>query len=580
MAQGKHYHHYQRPGQQGHQGTESCGRHGSGRHRQHHDPGIRAGNPSEPGEPENSCGSSSYGNSSRRCRCYFDQVEPFFKRPDWPEEVECARHLLHKYRHFLIRLPKMSAVDVGFIFDHWSGSYRPEVGVRIHCEFGGDCCREDWQDFKRRALKRIAAMASFDDLYLLAEDGSWERLSEKDTEVPEDYDKPIYVRCDHCADCERKVPVELLAARYQSAHGGLRTSPPIPNAEGFRDEAMERLGRQVVDPLVGGISIGNAQGSAGTLGAVVWDSTDGKPCILSNWHVLSGVPGSRLGDPCYQPALFDGGDPAQDQVGSLKRWILDRSGDAALAEIVADVNYAPGEILGLWLPIWEAVQPRLGMQVRKWGRASKFTEGFIDGIDMTVKVEYSNIGIRQYEGQFRITPVCGGEEVSTPGDSGAVWVTKAEIIWPQNPFPTYQEHTGLIQHLRDRQNIKRSEFRLHGHSQDYCEARLFHEDPPCQGKNLRAYFAVCLQFAGDVPGSTLQEHAVGSSLIELGKRLHFSFRPVFPHPDDLVAQPERTVRQRRTIPAARGVPTFQISTDEGRRSIGPQPEPDPVTGHP
>ena len=51
-----------------------------------------------------------------------------------------------------------------------------------------------------------------------------------------------------------------------------------------------------VDPMMPGVSVSHFDGTAGTLGAVVFDSDTGAPCILSNWHVLHRASGS-IGDP-------------------------------------------------------------------------------------------------------------------------------------------------------------------------------------------------------------------------------------------------------------------------------------------
>ena len=51
--------------------------------------------------------------------------------------------------------------------------------------------------------------------------------------------------------------------------------------------------------------VGNARVTAGTLGAIVWDRSDGKACMLSNWHVLCGDPACAAPG-CFTLASTDG----------------------------------------------------------------------------------------------------------------------------------------------------------------------------------------------------------------------------------------------------------------------------------
>ena len=529
--------------------------------------------------------------------CYLDQIRGYFRgrAADREKELEKHKKILDKKWRAILRVPRVVAVDVGFCYCETLDCYTDRLAIRIHFEENENCCDGSemwsWLRLPQRTFWGVGqifgAKVDLDknhqiiglkniDIYSKAPidpnsgNGKPDGLTWK--EVTNTYrNHEFYFKA-----LDDNIYVDLLNARYQSSthRSSVRTGPPVPNTREFGNEAADRLGGQKVEPLAGGISLGNAQGSSGTLGAVVWDTKDGRPAILSNWHVLSGVPGSRLGDPCYQPALFEGGDPQEDEVGSLKRWIFDRRGDAGLAAISSGVDYAPGEIVGLWRPVWEMLEPKLGMQVRKWGRGSRFSKGFIDGVCMRVKVEYGNIGLQLFEDQFRIAPTYRGGEVSAQGDSGSVWVTKVEIPWNKNVdlVECFDEDAHLPRHLHGKRSARRKDLGM-----------LPKKIP--RSTKLRAYFAVCLQFAGDVPGSTLREHAVATSLTQLAKDLRFSFRPVFQDPDELIAQPRPRSRMGRrstrdSRDASDGRPTSQISTDEGRRSIGPTPKPDPVQGHP
>jgi len=229
--------------------------------------------------------------------------------------------------------------------------------------------------------------------------------------------------------CICGVPIDIVNAQYNpsvahpggDAPSGVFAEPPQRSNE-LSDEEQILIGRGRVSPLVGGVSVGSISGQAGTLGAVVWDRTDGTPCVLGNWHVLAGNTTAQVGQSAYQPALFDGGTEA-DEVARLKRWYLGEAGDAAIAELSGDRHFASGEILGLWHPISGYLRPKLNMEVRKWGRSTGFTQGFVDGIHLATNINYGNGVVRYFRDQFHIAPLYRGEDVSQVGDSGSVVVT-------------------------------------------------------------------------------------------------------------------------------------------------------------
>ncbi|MEM1206879.1 MAG: hypothetical protein AAGN66_26835, partial [Acidobacteriota bacterium] len=235
--------------------------------------------------------------------------------------------------------------------------------------------------------------------------------------------------------CICGVPIDIVNASYLPAVGngsamaptldcngqGVFAGPPTGSADLKNDEAL-LIGRGPINPLVGGVSVGNVFGQAGTLGAVVWDETDGTPCILSNWHVLAGSPRAERGQEIFQPAIFDGGTPS-DGVAHLKRWVLGDEGDAAIAELSGARHYATGEILGLWHPLSGYQKPRLNMEIRKWGRTTGFTRGFVDGIHFATNIDYGGGVVRYFRDQFHIAPIFRGDTVSQVGDSGSLVVT-------------------------------------------------------------------------------------------------------------------------------------------------------------
>jgi endonuclease G len=206
------------------------------------------------------------------------------------------------------------------------------------------------------------------------------------------------------------IPVDVIEATY--APQALATARP--------EAAIEGRGRRFeLVPL--GVSVGCRYSTAGTLGAKVYDRSSGQAMILSNWHVLVGRRGARAGLPIWQPGWIDGGTHAANTIATLTRSLLGPY-DAAVARLTDQRQVTSRTLEGR--PIEDSAEPRLGMQVWKSGRSSGYTEGFIDGIKMSVPLSYNEAGVHLLHKVFRIVPLPAGryQEISIAGDSGSVWV--------------------------------------------------------------------------------------------------------------------------------------------------------------
>ena len=162
-----------------------------------------------------------------------------------------------------------------------------------------------------------------------------------------------------------------------------------------------------IDPLIGGLTIGNTRGTAGigTLGAIVLDQNTLQPLALSNHHVMIIEP-AQAGDVIAQPMTAN----AADVIGRLSRW--NKSLDCAVC-LVTNRTWETGLADLPNGPIGQAFV-RIGMRVTKSGRTSGVTRGIVDGT---------------LAGGFTIIPDAmnpnPGGEVSSPGDSGSVWIDSA-----------------------------------------------------------------------------------------------------------------------------------------------------------
>lgn len=172
-------------------------------------------------------------------------------------------------------------------------------------------------------------------------------------------------------------------------------------------------------PAPGGVSIGHPKVTAGTLGCVIRDKLTGKRVILSNNHILAASNQGKIGDPIYQPGVYDGGTEA-DTIAKLLRFVEIKRPpetnlvDAALAEplsddLVSDDILDIGKIVG----IGEAVE---GMVVKKSGRTTEVTSGKVFDTKATIKV-YGYPWEEEYaifEDQIIVMPA-----IAKGGDSGS-----------------------------------------------------------------------------------------------------------------------------------------------------------------
>lgn len=192
-------------------------------------------------------------------------------------------------------------------------------------------------------------------------------------------------------------------------------------AEAATAERKTRL-----DPVLPGASVGHVLVSAGTIGCVVHDKTDGTPYVLSNWHVLHGSRGA-LGDVVVQPGPHDDNRIERNRLGTLVRSHLGVAGDCAIATIEGrDFDTASIE---LGVSVEEIGEPELGDKVVKSGRTTAVTHGIVRRVDTIAKINYGGAVGQQQIGCFEIGPdernSAANDQISMGGDSGAAWVFKS-----------------------------------------------------------------------------------------------------------------------------------------------------------
>lgn len=233
---------------------------------------------------------------------------------------------------------------------------------------------------------------------------------------------------------------------------------PIPKA--VNPTGVDRTKK--FDPVLGGISTGHPNITAGTLS--IAQETDQGVFYLSNAHVFSDCNDGQKGDylcqpgkyddPTYQlnyfaelydfiPIHFEGEDGGQCPftnlalstlnvvarlLGSYQKFYSkdiraeDKNYvDAAIAKPMLDYRkydalniLEVGKVTGIEDPV-------LGMEVVKSGRTSAVNYGVINGLDVTVTVNYGDKGIATFYKQITTTPILSG------GDSGSHLMNKNSI---------------------------------------------------------------------------------------------------------------------------------------------------------
>jgi hypothetical protein len=181
-----------------------------------------------------------------------------------------------------------------------------------------------------------------------------------------------------------------------------------------------------VRPLQIGVSIGEVDVTAGTLGCFV--SADGEARILSNNHVLADEDRARPGAVVVQPGVADGGRDPADRVGVLDRAVTLRDDaanavDAALATVEVDRDARTVE--GLGDLSGATLAPDRADRVAKLGRTTELTRGRVTAFELDgVTVEYER-GTLRFDDQIEVHGDAG--PFSEGGDSGSLIVSDPEL---------------------------------------------------------------------------------------------------------------------------------------------------------
>lgn len=181
-------------------------------------------------------------------------------------------------------------------------------------------------------------------------------------------------------------------------------------------EASYQSRAERVRPLIGGISVGHPEATAGTLSCGVRDKASSMMLGLSNNHVIAldwgEINVGTKGDSVLQPGVYDGGT-VDDKVGELERWQRVELDESNIIDAALFSNGEIDSVLDTGKPS-NAIEPKVGMTVKKSGRTSGLTFGKIIDVNATLIVE--GWGNCLFKDQVVVSP-----HFSLPGDSGS-WV--------------------------------------------------------------------------------------------------------------------------------------------------------------
>jgi len=236
------------------------------------------------------------------------------------------------------------------------------------------------------------------------------------------------------------IPGILEDVRVQPVVTGEFYALPKPDKPGRPpkepDEPVDPTAR-FARPVPIGVSTGHFDITAGTIGCRVSNSKG--VFGLSNNHVYANENEAEKGDSVLQPGPIDGGSSPADDIGTLSDYepivfydydnppsvIPTNTIDAAIAEIIIDS--VDGEVVprvgdstptdGYGTPKSTTAAASINQKVKKYGRTTGLTNGFVWTLNATVDVVY-DAGVARFVGQIVITP--GG--FSAPGDSGSLIV--------------------------------------------------------------------------------------------------------------------------------------------------------------
>ena len=135
-----------------------------------------------------------------------------------------------------------------------------------------------------------------------------------------------------------------------------------------------------------------------------------------------------IGDRMVQPSRIDTGVVPTDEFGSLARETLSANVDGAVISIDSGRS-SQCQVVDIGL-VRGTTAATLGMSVRKRGRTTLLTHGSVDGLSLSINIDYGDgIGVRTLTNQISIAADTTRNPLfSDHGDSGSVIVDDSGFV--------------------------------------------------------------------------------------------------------------------------------------------------------
>ncbi|MFA5264037.1 MAG: hypothetical protein WC378_09420 [Opitutaceae bacterium] len=181
-------------------------------------------------------------------------------------------------------------------------------------------------------------------------------------------------------------------------------------------------------PAACGLSCSHANGEAGTIGFFGRGRGDDTNIyLISNNHVLANINGGKVGDPIYQPSVYDHGTAA-DAIATLFRWVIISPTEpnvldcaSAIVRDAASVRYDFVQFIkGVPSNFTIDTEPSdPGQRLGKCGRSTEVKAGRLQSVDATIVVDMGGWNA-VFRNQIEIADET--DPFSDDGDSGSlVW---------------------------------------------------------------------------------------------------------------------------------------------------------------
>lgn len=187
-------------------------------------------------------------------------------------------------------------------------------------------------------------------------------------------------------------------------------------------------------PVRGGTQVKKPSGGAGTLGCICDVTGDPTRVIaLSNHHIFYGVSEAHSPREVGQPNGDDSSSQScNDIVGTIIDSQLDQDVDIALIRLRASTQYL-AEVQGVGRVVGQGPRPAMNDQVKKRGKRSQLTGGFVDDPSVDVDVPDPVTGTFRHRRLIRIEPNPdpanpGPTDFQIEGDSGAALLDSSDRV--------------------------------------------------------------------------------------------------------------------------------------------------------